>query len=58
MSARLRSGNGTVLVSDDETIDDNVEVATKTPAQMDSDIELSERGLPFGNAHLEPKDSS
>jgi hypothetical protein len=56
-SARLRSGNGTVLFSDDEvTVDDIGKVFTKASVvDQDSDIELSDRGLPFGNAHLEPE---
>lgn len=56
MSARLRSGNGTVLVSDDETVDENDGVTTETPVHRDSEIELCERGLSFGSAHLEARD--
>ena len=54
ISGRLRSKHGTELVSDDEmTVDENGKVVTKTSVNQDSDIELSERGLPFGNAPLE-----
>jgi hypothetical protein len=38
------------------TVDGNGKVITKASVvDRGSEIELSERGLPFGNAHLEPE---
>lgn len=55
ISGRLRGKHGTELASEDEiTVDEDGKVVAKTSiVNQDSDIELSERGLPFGNAHLE-----
>jgi hypothetical protein len=57
LSGRLRSNHGTELHSEDEmTVDENGKVVMKASVvESGSDIELGERGLPFGNAHLEPE---
>jgi hypothetical protein len=60
LSGKLRSNPGSLqLLSEDDLPFDGTNKATSKASATDrdagSDIELGERGLPFGNAQLEPE---
>ena len=58
MSARIQSGNGTMLESDDETVDSNGDGASKGSANRANEIELRERGLSMWDSRVETKISA